>query len=122
MYGVGSSPLPAVTTGDCLVMESSSRYPHIHHLPPPTHTQPDITFHRDIPDNPDQKRQRQTTGKQKARGKRVQDVVIFAPAIFMQSWCANRKPDNERSESNDGKIQVSEVGGSVRVVCQSVAL
>ena len=33
MYGVGSSPLPAVTTGDCLVMESSSRYPHIHHLP-----------------------------------------------------------------------------------------
>ena len=44
MYGVGSSPLPAVTTGDCLVMESSSRYPHIHHLPPPTHTQPDITF------------------------------------------------------------------------------
>ena len=37
MYGVGSSPLPAVTTGDCLVMESSSRYPHIHHLPPPTH-------------------------------------------------------------------------------------
>ena len=50
MYGVGSSPLPAVTTGDCLVMESSSRYPHIHHLPPPTHTQPDITFHRDIPE------------------------------------------------------------------------
>ena len=106
MYGVGSSPLPAVTTGDCLVMESSSRYPHIHHLPPPTHTQPDITFPIEpSPKNiiPDQKRQRQTTGKQKARGKRVQDVATFAPAIFMLSWCANRKPDNEKSESN-GKI------------------
>ena len=36
----------------------------------------------------------------------------------MLSWCANRKPDNERSESNDGKIQVSEVGeGGMSVSC-----
>ena len=101
MYGVGSSPLPAVTTGDCLVMESSSRYPHIHHLPPPTHTQPDITFPiKDIPEKkcfliPDHKRPRQTTGKQKARGKRTQDVVVFASARML-SWCANSKSDKKK--------------------------
>ena len=64
----------------------------------------------------DQKRPRQTTGK-KGRGKR-RDVAVFASA-GMLSWCANSKSDKKKKHF---KWKVSQVGGLVVMLCQSVGL